>query len=382
MSTSRSVVHLVPQLRLGVGRYVVDTALEQRREGWRVWVGVSASESGEWRNDPRLLAELGDGSVDVLEPGDFFHRSNTSLFETARALRSALPPAARQGVAHAHTAIAAAVARWAGIETVVATCHGWSLTRDQAFNLQDALAFGLVDAVTSPSAHWAHALRREMGVSEVSVIPVGLDLTRYPAPPTAAGASTPRRIVCLAELTARKGLSDLLDALPALWADAPDVELHLFGDGDARVALEQQAAGIDTRGKRVMFHGFVPRPFSRLHEFDLFCLPSRSDNYPVALMEAMLARLPVVSTSVGGIPELVTESGCGAVVSPEAPAELAAAISGILGLSAVERSGLGGRGERFIRERCAIGVTVRQLLALYAGARTRRTNSEGPSPCA
>jgi glycosyltransferase involved in cell wall biosynthesis len=379
-SGSPTVVHLLPQVRLGAGRYVVDTALEQAREGWRVFVAVATNGAREWRSDPRLLGELGDAGVTVLEPGDFFHRSPPALFGTARALRAMLPPEALRGVAHAHTAMAAAVARWAGIETVVATCHGWNTERDQACDLQDALAFGLVDAVTSPSAHWAGALQRVMGVGEVSVVPVGLDLRRYPPPQPRAEATRSLRIACLAELTARKGIGDLLDAMPDVWSHDPDVELHLYGDGDARHSLEQRAAGADLRGDRVVFHGFVTHPYARIQGFDLFCLPSRSDNFPVALMEAMLARLPVVATEVGGIPELVTKSGCGAVAPAAAPRELASAIVTLLGLPPDERARLGRLGEQFVRDRCAIEVTGRQLRELYRRPAVRRARED--SPCA
>jgi glycosyltransferase involved in cell wall biosynthesis len=383
-SVSRSVVHVVPQLRLGAGRYVVDTALEQVRSGFRVFVAVGTDAEGEWQSDVRLIRELSDGGATVLKGGDVFHRSVATLLESARTIRALLPTSAGAGVAHAHTAMAAAAARWAGIETVVVTCHGWNVERDRAFDLQDALAFGLVDAVTSPSAYWANALKRDMGIGEVSVIPVGLDLRRYPPPAHAGLGKGPFRIATLAELTERKGIVDLLDAMPAVWSQAPDVELHLFGDGDARQALEARAGTLDPRANRVVFHGFVTDPYVRIQGFDLFCLPSRSDNFPVALMEAMLAGLPVVATEVGGIPELVTGSGCGAIVSARSPEALASAIVAILKTPSEHRTALGARGERFVRQRCAIEVTAGALGRLYlkAAARRRSANNGGPDLCA
>lgn len=369
------VLHVVPQMRLGAGRYVVDTALQQAREGLHVSVAVGQDAEPPWCSDPALLAELRAASIRVSVAGDLFHRRANTLARAGETLRALLPPG--EGITHAHTAMAAAVARWAGARRVVATCHGWNVEREEAFNLQDALALRSADGITSPSAHWARLLERELGLHDVSVVPVGLDLRRYAPLPGARREDGSARIVAVAELTARKGIADLLEAMPAVWRDTPGAELHLFGDGDARGALEARAAQLDPAGRRVAFHGFVSSPYTRLPAFDVFCLPSRSDNSPVALMEAMLARLPVVGTDVGGIPELVGGAGCGRIVPPAAPAALAAAISAMLRLPAREKEALGASGERFIRRRCAIEVTVAQLAAVYAGAAAATR-----SPCA
>jgi glycosyltransferase involved in cell wall biosynthesis len=380
----RSVVHLVPQLRLGAGRYVVDTAVEQARQGLQVSAAIGRDAQSEWRSDPGLIAELRSAGIPVHITGDLFHRSVGGLLEASRDLHSVLSADQLGGVGHAHTAMAAAVARWAGFETVVATCHGWNLERDPAYDLQDALAFRLVDGLTSPSAHWVRVLEDALDVHGADVIPVGLDLRRYPAPVTAGRGQGPQRIVCVAELSRRKGVSDLVEAMPAVWRQCPGVELHLMGDGDGRAALQEQARRLDPDGRRIVFHGFVPGPFARLGEFDLFCLPSHSDNFPVALMEAMLARRPVVATEVGGIPELVRGAGCGRVVPPRDPDAIASAVLDLFALPAPAREALGVRGEVFIRERCSIDVTVAQLRTLYTSSRgrSRRDSAQDPTRCA
>jgi glycosyltransferase involved in cell wall biosynthesis len=352
-----------------------------------VCVAVGADAGGEWNSDSRLIEELREGGATVLGAGDIFHRRIGSLLTAAHTLRAALPDDALAGVAHAHTAMAAAVARFAGVKTVVATCHGWNLERDAAFDLQDALAFRLVHAITSPSVYWASILEQHLGMKDVEVIPVGLDLGRYPdigslhAQPSGFGR---RRIVTLAELTDRKGIEDLLDAMPAVWQKHPGTELHLFGDGDRREAFERRAASRDDVGGRTVFHGFVPSPFARIADADIFCLPSRSDNFPVALMEGMLARLPVVATNVGGIPELAASSGCGRLVPARAPEALADALTSLLALEAQDRKDMGALGEAFIRTHCAIEVTVGRLAEVYRFAASRRRSAEanGSTPCA
>jgi glycosyltransferase involved in cell wall biosynthesis len=330
-----------------------------------------------------MIAELRSAGVNVIVAGDLFHRDTRTLLEASRTLRAAITPAVRSGVAHAHTAITAAVARWAGIETVVASCHGWNLERDPAFDLQDALALQHVDAITSPSEYWARILEDRLGLAGVFVIPYGLDLRRFPPREGARNHSGPLRVVCVAELTARKGIADLVAAMPLVWRERPDCELHLMGDGDARQALAAKAAELDPGGSRIVFRGFVAGPYAHIQAFDLFCLPTHSDNFPLALMEAMLAQLPVVATDVGGIRELVTASGCGRVVPAQAPEALAGAILNLLARTREDRERLGKRGDQFVRDRCAIAVTGAQLGALYEEARdrSRRRTAAAPTPC-
>src|SRR6185436_6278968 len=107
------------------------------------------------------------------------------------------------------------------------------------------------------------------------------------------------------ELTARKGQDVLISAMAKVWVTYPEVELYLAGDGDARESLRAQARAIDPEEQRIFFRGFVEKPYRMPSHFDLMCLPTRSDNQPVSIVEAMLAGLPVVSTTVGGIPEQI-----------------------------------------------------------------------------
>jgi glycosyltransferase involved in cell wall biosynthesis len=87
-----------------------------------------------------------------------------------------------------------------------------------------------------------------------------------------------------------------LDALPARFS--------IVGDGSERQNLEEFAR---SRGlsDRVRFHGSVPDAARYLRAFDMLVLSSRSEGIPVTLLEAMAAGVPVVATSVGGIPEVV-----------------------------------------------------------------------------
>ncbi|MBP1632913.1 MAG: putative glycosyltransferase, partial [Acidobacteria bacterium] len=99
-----------------------------------------------------------------------------------------------------------------------------------------------------------------------------------------------------------KGIQHMLAALPQVAAGFPAVRYLLVGDGPHRAALEQQVADLGL-GDRVTFTGAredVPR---LLAAADLFVLPSLTEALPTVLAEAMAAGLPIVATTVGGIPE-------------------------------------------------------------------------------
>ena len=365
------IVHAIAQLRFGAGRYVVDTALAQhRREPGRVAVVISEDAEGPWVSSAGLLAELRAGGVSVLTSGDFFHRQVSTLKTAAATLRATLIGDAagwpEDTVVHAHTAMAAAVARWAGAPRVVLTCHGWGPGRPADVDLQDALAYSVCDVVTSPSHEWAAAVRERTSVEQVVVIPYGVNLSRVNGVQSTASAVP--RMICVGELSHRKGQDLLLAAMPDIWKRQPTVELHLIGDGDAGRTLREQARLIDPSGSRIVFHGMVDDPWSLASPHDVFVLPTRSDNQPLALIEAMAAGLPIVATRVGGIKGIVTDARCGLLVPADNVYELRMAASVLLDTAPAGRQELGAAGVRYARERFDMANHVAKLDALYAPA--------------
>src|SRR5689334_20078758 len=177
------LVHVIAQLRLGAGRYVVDTAIAQhRREPGRVAVLVSEDAESPWVSSAALLDELRRAGVAVIVAGDFFHRNMAVLKAAAASVRTQVLRGATgwpaDTVVHAHTAMAAAGARWAGAPRVVLTCHGWGPGRAADVDLQDALAYSLCDVVTSPSEGWAAIVRERTARVSIPILPYGFDLTR------------------------------------------------------------------------------------------------------------------------------------------------------------------------------------------------------------
>jgi glycosyltransferase involved in cell wall biosynthesis len=123
-----------------------------------------------------------------------------------------------------------------------------------------------------------------------------------------------------------------LDATKELVTSNNSVELHVVGEGSLEANLRNQAKNLSLTD-RVFFHGFVPQgetlqKFYR--ESDVFILPSLYDQQPKVLLEAMAHSLPIVATSVGGIPSLIQDGHNGLLVPPARPEVMATAICRIL----------------------------------------------------
>lgn len=134
------------------------------------------------------------------------------------------------------------------------------------------------------------------------------------------------RILYVGRLSEEKGLDDLINAVAEI--DNSNFDLRIVGDGPYRELLEQQviAKGLQERFEFVGQKSFGPELFVEYENADIFILPSHTEGMPRSIAEAMGKGLPVISTQVGGIPEMVTSGENGILVSPGDVAGLASAI--------------------------------------------------------
>lgn len=206
--------------------------------------------------------------------------------------------------------------------------------------------------------------RRRLHVIRNGIRLVPFDRRLAEAAPDAAGLSAGGPIILsVARLVWFKGLDTAIDAMARLRDAHPEARLMLVGDGELHGALAAQAATLGV-SDRVIFAGERTDVPALLKIADLFVLPSVSEGLPISLLEAMAARLPIVATRVGGIPELVVEGVTGALVEPgDAPA-LAAAISRYLDDPAQMRAA-GQAGRDRLTAQFSQAAMVRQTEALY-----------------
>lgn len=138
-------------------------------------------------------------------------------------------------------------------------------------------------------------------------------------------------LLCLARLSPEKGQDVLLEAFATLRANADQpLRLVLVGDGATREALAQQARALGITDA-VHFAGWRDDPHACLGAADIVVLPSRSEGFPLAALEAMAAGRAVVATRVGGVADMLDEGRSGALVPPDEAAALCAALSTVLG---------------------------------------------------
>ena len=240
-------------------------------------------------------------------------------------------------VVHAHfvnlpTAVAALVAHDLGVPaTAMAHAADFLLDRDP-IGLDRRL--GLLRHLFVISAATARQLAAKGAA--MSRIPHGIVRAAFdgeilePRPREGDGTT---RIVTVARLVAKKGIDTSIDAVTRLVAAGLDVRYDVYGDGPLRRSLQRRVAKSGVSAT-VRFHGAVPHrtATAALAGADVAVLACRRgadgdlDGIPVFLMEAASRHVPVVTTAVSGIPELLGEDG-GWLVPPDDPAALADAIS-------------------------------------------------------
>ncbi len=158
----------------------------------------------------------------------------------------------------------------------------------------------------------------------------GLDLSEFGR---ANFSSDPPLIVAIGRLIAKKGFTDLIRACALLVERGRPFRCEIFGEGPLESQLRGQIVELGLQ-ELVLLPGPKPQHEVRKHlaSADVFVLPSvpgadgGMDNLPTVIMEAMATGLPVVSTRIGGIPEMVVENETGFLVSPGDVVVLADAI--------------------------------------------------------
>ena len=165
----------------------------------------------------------------------------------------------------------------------------------------------------------------------------GLDLSQFKFRwPPASDPDAPL-ILCVARLVEKKGLDDLIAAADILRRRGRSFKVEIIGSGPLRKTLETRAAQLALSGY-VQFLGAQPQEkvssaYQRAALFALPCVVTANgdrDGIPNVLLEAMASGVPVVSTPVSGIPELIDAEHDGLLVPPNSPAALADAIDRLL----------------------------------------------------
>jgi glycosyltransferase involved in cell wall biosynthesis len=184
-----------------------------------------------------------------------------------------------------------------------------------------ALNHGIVPVAVSEEV--ADSLMRLYGIQNCRVIPNGVPTDDYSHPKIARKEWRAQEgfrddqilFVCVARFAPQKNHALLLEAFAQGPASDPTAHLVLVGEGALREQLEEQAKKLDL-AHRIHFLGLRTDIPEVLGAMDVFVLSSDWEGNPLSVMEAMAAGLPIVSTAVGGVPDLFAGGSEGFLVSP------------------------------------------------------------------
>ena len=328
------ITHFVENLeRGGLERVVINLVQAQREAGHECQV-VCLFQKGT------LAQELIDVGVEVTV-------CDKQRGPDVRALLRARRAIARSGcdVLHSHNDVAHyyAVAASVGLKIgrVINTRHGMAakITKGRRAWLyrKSMRATDTVVAVGETVRRFfvQDGIRPRMGVVS---IPNGIQVQGFRAANVAAHA----RLTTTLELPAStflmgtvgrlnpiKDQAGLIRAFALVKQSIPGSALMIIGDGELRAELEAVAVS-EGVADAVFFLGARDDVASLLEALDLFVLPSLSEGYSMALLEACAAALPIIATDVGGTGEIVRGGVNGVMVPPSDPGQLASAICGLL----------------------------------------------------
>lgn len=149
-----------------------------------------------------------------------------------------------------------------------------------------------------------------------------------------------------------KGFDEVLEVLPGLLRQFPDLVYVIVGDGDDRARLRQKAADLGLAGHTV-FTGYVSEEEKKdlYATADVFVMPGRGEGFGIVYLEAMAMGVPVIASKKDGSREAVREGELGAMVDPDSPEDLQAAIAAALELPRRRPAGLEFFSEQAYRER-------------------------------
>lgn len=127
----------------------------------------------------------------------------------------------------------------------------------------------------------------------------------------------PIEICCVGSIADRKGQQFIVDAIMKLSIEEREkIHFTLIGDGMMRTDLENKVRDANIQ-KYISFMGTRSDVDVFLKKSDIFILPSKDEGLPMAIIEAMRASLPIISTPVGGIPEMLKDGYNGLIMNPD-----------------------------------------------------------------
>jgi len=221
-------------------------------------------------------------------------------------------------------------------------------------------ALGLSDRLLAVSRDSAQKLKTLAPKNEIEIIVNAIDTAPFSFSADRSALKTGEvRILFVGAMGKLKGETDLADAVKRIAAKHPNLRVSFLGFGGEKLRAYAAQIGIE---KLIEFVGAVPldERIGFFEKADIFALPTYAEAMPLAVIEAMAAGLPVVSTTVGGIPELIDENEEGFLVAPADREKLAEKLS-ILIDDRARRGAMGKKGREKVGKQLDFRVYTKKL---------------------
>ena len=281
------------------------------------------------------------------------------------------------GLSFVKNSVCVAVARLLGSRVLLHPHCSYSVLYTERSRLWQSYfrqVIRLTQGVVALSREWC-SLGSIISGCQVFELPNALNLTQYRdaairhmAAERNGGAL---RVLYLGYLGRAKGSFDLIEAAAELRLKSVDVSIDLVGDELTPGELESIKERIQALGlsESVRVHSFAVGSAKAcfLREADIFAYPSHHEGMPMAVLEAMACALPIVATSVGGLPDIVHQGINGLLVPPGRPAAIASALYNLC-LDGDLRSTMGRNAYQIAWEKYDIENRVEQLVEIYHAA--------------
>jgi L-malate glycosyltransferase len=267
------------------------------------------------------------------------------------------------------------IAKLSGCPVLVSSRRDLGILRSRKHRIGYKVLRGLYDTVLTVSPQVSQFCIEQDGLdpSKVQTLFTGLDIEAVAQGTSrqlmrkelGIGESVPV-ITTVGNIRKVKGIDILLEAAALVCRKLPSAVFLVVGRKSEEGHCRELEARISALGLESNFRMLGSREdvFSILRMSDVFCLPSRSEGFSNALIEAMACSLPCVATDVGGNPEVLTQGESGLLVPNENSEEMALALLQLLSdpsLAAV----LGARGEKLVRSRFTTDAMIADLTEVY-----------------
>jgi len=363
----------------GAQRYVYDLATTAQNKGFTVAVAHGAP--GELVD--RLTTErIPTFPIKGLGRDIHFSKDISAFFSLLGIIRSFKPD-----VVHLNSSkisgLGALAGRLCGVRNIIFTAHAWAFNEERPLYQKIVIAFlsWLTVILSTQTIVVSEAMRKQITRGPLvrgKVISIANGTRPYhflekKEARRALTALYPALSVSdlehdvwigtVAELHPVKGLPYAIEALNILHENYPTLRYLILGEGQMRKTLEKQIRESGLQNT-VFLLGHVKDAPQYGTAYDLFLLPSLSEAFGIALLEAGLAGLPVVASNVGGIPEIITNGETGLLVPPKNPGAIVHAIDSLLADQSL-REQLGNALHQRVQKEFSIEILVRKTFTLY-----------------